>query len=300
MYKSEVIGNGGISSKIVAHSVANNEELITFQLRAPKFLDAEFEKHRMISSNSSSDRAIPFNKLADRDYFLPTDIRMNQAGMQGIEVMSDEEVAKFHEDLIRIHGYTVDILKSWNKVHKQHLNRYLLGFSYQDKVATANRSSFEHFFSLRIHEAADPSMYELARVMKESMDRSEPEELEFGDWHLPYVEKDSFNDYDEHGEIDKFDLESAIKASVARCARVSYLNHDKTQPDIEKDIKLHDMLLESGHFSPFEHVASPMLHTTEIGSKGWWRHEKGYTHSDRKGNLWSGNFRGFLQYRQML
>ena len=100
MYKSEIFGKGEIYAKVVADSVANGIRLTTLQIKAPKFIDAEFEKHRMLSSNSSSDRAIPFTKLADRPYFLPLDVRLNQSGMQGIEVMSDDEVAKFHEDCL--------------------------------------------------------------------------------------------------------------------------------------------------------------------------------------------------------
>ena len=55
-----------ISAKIILDSVSNNIRLTTMQLKAPKFLDAEFEKHRMLSSNSSSDRAIPLEKMLSR------------------------------------------------------------------------------------------------------------------------------------------------------------------------------------------------------------------------------------------
>lgn len=31
-----------------------------------------------------------------------------------------------------------------------------------------------------------------------------------------------------------------------------------------------------------------------------WSWEKGITHADRDGNLWSGNFCGFVQHRQLI
>ena len=49
-----------IEAKIILDSISTHGiRLTTIQTKAPKFLDAEFEKHRMISSNSSSDRALP-------------------------------------------------------------------------------------------------------------------------------------------------------------------------------------------------------------------------------------------------
>jgi hypothetical protein len=65
-----------------------------------------------------------------------------------------------------------------------------------------------------------------------------------------------------------------LKISVARCARVSYLNFEG-KIDNEKDYDLHDRLMNEGHWSPFEHCATP-------------------TSSD----TYSGNFLGWLQYRK--
>ena len=57
--------------------------------------------------------------------------------------------------------------------------------------------------------------------------------------------------------------------SVARCARVSYLNHEG-QLDFGKDIELHDTLLASKHSSAFEHVATPEVTNGYCANfKGW-------------------------------
>lgn len=93
----------------------------------------------------------------------------------------------------------------------------------------------------------------------------------------------------------------AIKISVSRAARLSYNNHNG-EINYEKDIKLHDQLLESKHFSPFEHIAKcPITTEEQYGEDNELLPiELGYTHSDRKGDFWSGNFKGWIQYRQLV
>lgn len=275
-----------ISAKIVADSITNaGIRLRTVNIQCPKFLDAEFEKHRMISSNSSSDRAIPILKALDSGYFLPDDVRLNQPGMQGDLLLDEDSKEAFWNDLRGLYGYTATILKHWDRVHKQHLNRYLMGFAWQKKIASA--TEWDNFFSLRLDRAADPAMYELALRMKEAMEGSIPVELQPGEWHLPYV------DCRRKDQID--DLEASIKCSVARCARVSYLNHDNSNSDIDKDIALADKLLKAGHMSPLEHQLTPM----EV-PKDNYNFEKGVTHIDRDGWKWSGNSRGWCQYRHLI
>lgn len=276
-----------ISAKIVADSVSNGIRITTLELHAPKILDAQLEKHRMLSSNSSSDRAIPLEKLLSKGYNLPQDIRLDEPGMQGQLSLDEKKVKAFHQDLLGLFDNTTNILRKWKVVHKQHLNRYLLGFSWQHKVVTATQ--WDNFFKLRLHKDAQPEMRELARCMKEAMDASTPTRLKAGEWHLPYVEKDRL-----------WDIETAIKCSVARCARVSYLNHDNSTSNIDKDIVLADKLLEAGHKSPFEHQATPMRDATSGQHYAVSNWQLGVTHMDRNFNLWSGNFKSWIQNRQLL
>lgn len=280
-----------IEAKIILDSISpHGIRLTTIQTKAPKFLDAEFEKHRMISSNSSSDRAIPLMKMLDSGYYLPDDIRLNQPGMQGDLLLSGDEKEAFRNDLDGLYASTSWVLKVWDKVHKQHLNRYLMGFSWQHKVCTA--TEWDNFFELRLNSAADPAMYQLAKCMKDAMDASTPKLLQPGEWHAPYYYGSFTN---EKGEPEP---EVAIKCSVARCARVSYNNHDDTEPSVSKDLALYDKLLKSKHMSPFEHQARPMTHPHDNFYEGLW--PKGYTHLDRDGRLWSANFRGWIQNRKLI
>ena len=71
-----------------------------------------------------------------------------------------------------------------------------------------------------------------------------------------------------------------VKRSVAKCARVSYKNHDGTDSTVEQDLALYDRLLGQLpiHASPAEHQAMAI---DDAGER-------------------SGNFRGWIQYRKTL
>ena len=289
-YLSEVYGKGGVYAKCVAASVANGIPIYTLETKAPKFIDAEFEKHRMLSSNSSSSRAIPFKKLDE--IYLPFDLRKNQKGMQGYESLNITELSEFHNWAINAEYYIHENLEKFfkDKIHKQHLNRYLEPWMFQKKVVTATQ--WDNFFKLRLAPDAQPEIQELARCMKETIDKIELTELSPGEWHLPYI-----NDWDTSTPKRK---NIAIKCSVARCARVSYFNMDNSNPSVEKDLELYDRLLSSKHLSCFEHQATPMRSNRISLFNPLTKLENGITHFDTEGRCWSGNFKYWIQYRQLV
>ena len=276
----------GIDAVVIEHSVYQGQELITFVIKAPKFLDAEIEKHRMFSSNSTSDRAIPFDRMKDAEFFIPRDIRKNQKGMQGFEQVEEYTKDEFRWDIHELRNEVIDTLALYPEIHKQHLNRYLLPWAYQTKIITTNNDWFNYFEALRDHPAADPAIQELAKKMREAYTWSQPKVLEHGDWHLPFVTDE---------EKDRYSFDDLCKMSSARCARISYNNHDGTDNSFDKDNSLFTMLYEENHRTPMEHQATPM---ETLFSNDYW--EKGVTHMDREGRLHSGNFHGFIQYRQLL
>ncbi|SDX20887.1 hypothetical protein [Nitrosomonas communis] len=97
-----------ITAKTICDSIANGIRITSIQSKAPMFLDAEFEKHRRlsnISSNSSSNRAIPFMKMLDHGYYLPEDVRLNQPGMQGDLLLDEDSKEEFWNVLKDIYGY---------------------------------------------------------------------------------------------------------------------------------------------------------------------------------------------------
>lgn len=284
-----------ISAEILTDSInQDGVRLTTFELLAPKFLDAQFEKHRMLSSNSSSSRAIPTKKLIEqvrKDPFVPIKWLKNESGMQGYtELTSHIRTAaalEWTRGALDASKRTETLLKQG--VHKQTANRVLEPYLWQKKVVTA--TEWDNFFNLRLAEDSQPEIQELARCMKEAMDNSTPNILQNGQWHTPYV-----------GEGDGVDdLDTALKVSVARCARVSYNNHDGSPTTIEKDLALYNMLLESRHLSCFEHQASPMSYsTTDSSMSGETTFNTEHTHISKGGYYWSGNFKGWIQYRQLV
>ena len=94
-----------------------------------------------------------------------------------------------------------------------------------------------------------------------------------------------------------------LKICTARAARLSYMTFDG-DIDYEKDIKLHDQLLDSKHFSPFEHCARAMTkyeYDTFIKGKGdWYQGDEGIEFKDQNVYGWCNNFRGFIPYRYLL
>lgn len=294
-----------ISAKVIADSVANDIRLTTLELNYPLIIHGQFLTHRVFSRNAESNRAMPNSKVVEQvrnNPAMPSHWGKNQAGMQA----SDEEV-----DTITFYSsYDASWMKEtpkefWRSVaeesasmseyasksglHKQVANRLTMPFQYIKVIVTA--TEWYNFFKLRLNDA-DPTMMELARCMKEAMDNSTPVELQPGEWHLPYIDQAAWQS----------NLDDSIKCSVARCARVSYNNHDNSSPNISKDIALADRLLRDGHMSPFEHQATPMEEYEdwdELPSPLWAR-ENGYTHMDIYGNAWSGNFRGFIQNRNLI
>lgn len=281
-----------ISAKVIEHSHfynTNDEELISIETYAPKFLDAEIEKHRMISSNSSSDRAIPVSRMITQDAFIPEDIRLNEKGMQGHKFLEFDDKVNFQEDLKELLNAIRFSVETWDKtysIHKQHLNRYLTPFSFQKKIMTANKDQWDYFLSLRLHGAADPAIFQLAACINKAIIKSKSNLLKFGEWHLPYISSEEmfFNK-----------TEDCCKMSAARCARVSYNNHEGKPPSKEQDFKLFDFLTKEKpqHATPTEHQATPMNETINMDSIG-------ISHITANDQLFSGNFHSFIQFRKIL
>lgn len=281
-----------ISAKVICDSISpSGVRLTTMELNYHRFVHSEMMTHRMFSRNASSSRAIPVAKMLHQvrdNPAVPIHWGKNQPGMQAREEIEcpplAQDVWKYASELAVDRAYELKDLDT----HKQVVNRLLEPFQWIKVIVTA--TEWDNFFKLRLHKDAQPEMMVLAEHMKKAMDESIPVELQPGDWHLPYVD---LNEFDDSGDP----ISEAIKCSVARCARVSNLNHDNSTPDISKDIALADMLLVAGHMSPFEHIATPMNFAKDTFELAW---ENGVTHKDRDNNFWSGNFRGWIQYRQLI
>lgn len=293
-----------ISAKIIADSISpQGVRLTTFELEYPRFIHAEMMTHRVFSRNAQSSRAVPVSKSLALEYVEPIIYGKNQPGMSSYEELSEEarkECQYYWHALVR---YCKDFSERMSKagLHKQWANRPLEWHSNIKVVVTA--TEWDNFFWLRIDpDAAQPEIVELATKMKEAMDASKPSRLYPGMWHLPYVQTLLFPNGDVQyrvGDTENWvslDLETAKKISASCCAQVSYRKLDTS---IEKALEIYEKLFSGPkpHLSPVEHQATPMNLLYHSDGYGW---DEGVTHQDRDGAMWSGNFKGWVQLRQVM
>lgn len=237
------------SVKIICDSVnPAGVRLTTFELEYPLIVHNQVLTHRVFSRNAASNRAIPFARLSalvESDPFIPERWPINQAGMVGNGFLTGTEADLARQEWLAARDSAIFHAQRLADlgVHKEITNRILL--PYQWVRVLISSTTWDNWFKLRDHGDAQPEIVTLAQGMKREMYTSKPCHLTWGDWHMPYIDKES-----EGHHCD----ELLMRYAVARCARVSYLNHDKVR-DWDKDLKLHADLAESGHWSPFEHVA---------------------------------------------
>lgn len=286
------------SAKIIADSMSpDGVRLTTMEICIPRIVLAELNTHRMFSRNSASSRAIPSKKMLQMvqdNPYIPFHWGKNQKGMQAERELTGEErqwAALFWKQARNEAMRSAEALRDIG-VHKQITNRLLEPFMWHTVIVTA--TEWNNFFWLRNNKMAHPDLHRTAKLMQEAYEDNEPKQLGIGEWHLPYVHED------EDGVVgfrETTDTDVLIKLSVARCARVSYLTHDGKR-DLEADIALHDRLLDAGHMSPFEHVARPM-HAVDVFPVGCHGGAEDLR-LRRVPALWSGNFRGWVQYRKTI
>lgn len=258
-----------ISAKIVADSISPTRvRLATFLVTYHRFVHAEHLRHRLMSFNVSSSRAIPGEKFEDlvREADLePVWWGKNQSGMQAREELDDEHKLYARQEwsaartaMLHAHKRLLTI-----GVHKQIANRLLEPWLPVTVLVSA--TDWANFFKLRCHHDAQPEIQALADAMLFHYCGHQPQELQEGQWHMPFSDR---MDAD-------WSLPVKLKVSVARCARLSYLTFDG---DINqaKDCDLHDRLAQAHHFSPFEHVARPINRRANGNFRGWHQYRKDF------------------------
>lgn len=85
-----VIGSGGISATVLAHSMGRHsgKNIATFVLEYPRFIHAELMTHRLFSRNAASSRAIPVERNIQHikeNTAMPIHWGKNQPGMSAKE-----------------------------------------------------------------------------------------------------------------------------------------------------------------------------------------------------------------------
>lgn len=293
----------------------------TFVLTYPRFIHGEVMTHRLFSRNAMSSRAIPVEKMIENiqeNYAYPAHWGKNQPGMQAKEE-HNEPVTIDLDWLVGGLSYTVSREEAWQEsmqlaisvakgyanagYHKQIVNRLLEPYQMMRTVMTS--TELDNWYWLRNHEDAQPEIKILAGLMLECQNKSTPKVLSNFEWHTPFYMNGVWSASSDDGLRDMYGhtLQEALKISSSCSAQASFRKADES---IEKAERVWDRLVDSEpvHASPFEHQAKPMNYCT-ISEAMFLSDkieplEKGVTHYDINDNLWSGNFKGWIQHRQLI
>lgn len=286
------------SAKVICHSRApNGEELITLEVELHRFILSELNTHRSFSRNYQSSRAVPVDKMIEQvrnDPAIPVHWGKNQKGMVA-DVENPKPVLDFAGDEWDVRDWWIlsaeeaaNAAEAMSEAgyHKQIVNRLLEPFMRTKGVITATRDAYDAFFKLRCHKDAQPEIKLLAERMRDAIENSVPNKLNYGEYHLPYV-VNRFSNREEAKEIGKvLPVEDAVKVSCSCTAQVSYRNLDQS---LDKAKKIYDMLNlpvngvypdEPSHYSPAEHIAKVVNATTADKSSGnfhsgtFWQYRK--------------------------
>lgn len=281
----------GIYAKVIEDSISESgKRITTLQVRFHRFVLSEFNTHRVFSRNFSSSRAIPTKKLLEQvrnDPAMPVHWGKNQPGMQANEELDSLTIRSTKASWIAAANEAASraAILAEIGVHKQIVNRLIEPFLWANGIVTS--TEWDNWDALRDHDDAQPEIHELAIRMREARNGSTPRLLKFGEWHLPYISEDERNDQFFKIPANRNMLQ---KISAARCCRVSYLKHDGQVPDVNDDLALFQRLAGAvpRHLSPLEHQATPIETDPSLRS-----------HLDAYGNMFSGNLKGWLQYRNL-
>lgn len=261
-----------IKAEIIADSISGKTKRITtVQLTYPRFILAQLNTHRVFSRSTASSRAIPTKKLLEtvrKNPIYPVHWGKNQAGMVAEQQIQDIGKAKkiWQESVNNAVDSAEKLLELG--VHKQVVNRLLEPYLPAYTVVTS--TEWNNFFRLRMEDDTQPEMQALAKAIHEAMHKSTMVKRKF---HLPYLKPSELAQCTNEKEF----IEVWAPVSAARCARVSYLNHDTSYPSVEGDLNLFNKLSTAGHYSPMEHQAIASLV----------RNQK------------SNNFTGWIQFREL-
>ena len=288
----------------------------------------------------------------ENDPFIPIAWQKDHKGMQGTEYHVDRKHENAVYEWLKARDYAVKQASMMNNdgITKQLCNRLLEPFQWYTCLVTV--TELDNFYKLRcpqytngydeefrsrkdyINGTSEPEMYPtsevgwwsisksgaeihiqaLAEAMWDARNESKPNQLKAGDWHIPFGDRMNMDELIKITSpmYEKIDA-GLLKIATARAARLSYMTFDG-EIDYEKDIQLHDQLLESKHYSPFEHCAKVMTdeeyhsfykgeYPTGVEYEGdiynMETYPKHYKHYKGQ-HGWCNNFRGFVQYRYLI
>lgn len=246
-----------IKAEIIAHSKRANtgEEIITYKLTFPRIILSEVNTYKMLEKNTSSSRAIPFEKMAEvveKDPFIPIAWMLSHKGMQGTKYITnknhierknmfwliarDEAVYAAKELVNNLYDFvydddekiacTKDIPNT--SLSKNYGNRLLEPFTWVTQLITGTRESFEHLFEQRC------PFYEVPYFINDPIEEGEKLQMKLGG----YSKKEILNSI----------RENKLDSEVSTWNDLDWLQHNRGQAEIHfMDLaeKMYDALNES-------------------------------------------------------
>lgn len=271
-----------IDVKLDTHSInANGDTISTWILTYPRYIHADFMTHRVFSRNGASSRAIPISQMLKaviKNPACPIYWGSNGKGMQDHGELGKVKSWLCKRVWMTARWFAVFFVWMLSVIglHKQWANRILEPWLHMTVVMTT--TELGNFINLRgPNGGAHPELHEIVAKMKHALSTSTPRMLYDGEWHIPLLTDEerkilvnSKNNRNSYVVV----VNQYLMVATARAARISYIKHDmiKNRSD---DVALHNKLLNSKHWSPFEHCAQAQ---SEHG--------------------WVGNFHGWVQYRK--
>lgn len=273
-----------VEAEIILDSinVATGDRITTIRCVYPRVIHAELVTHRLLfvdqdadlamlyeaydediphslSKNAASSRAVPVTKMIERTRsypYIPV-FRSVQKGMTSGEPVDDVKQAQALEiwaDMMEVCMAGVEMLAELG-IEKGIANRPLEWFSHIEVLLTA--TEWKNFFLLRDHPAAMTEIRDLAQAIRKQMERSQPQTLYPGDWHLPYG--------------NGFVTENFARVSAAHCAEISYRSPGtSTHHDCMN--RFERLTADNPkHLSPLEHPAVALPNHERSGNLMGWR-----------------------------
>lgn len=300
------------SATVLADSVSpGGVRLTTFKLVYPRFIHSEMMTHRDKSRNAASSRAIPTERLIEQvriDPFVPANFNKRVKGMGVGDRLLEEDERRARLRWVAAANNAAESAQQLLEldVDKSRANRLLEPFLWYTAIFSG--TEWENMLTLRDHPAAQPEIQAIARCVRRGFEASEPEQLGYGDWHLPLVTDEEKFEADDNRVMERSGLtdDDLKKISASRCARISFDRDDDEER--ETTIARGDVLMANGHLSPFEHVARPfsqdevkLMKATqaEIMTTGLVADvDYAAIERDQDAAEFCGNFRGWVQFRK--
>lgn len=302
-----------VKVEFIQGSICNDTDtaITTLVCEYPRAVHAQLLTHRVFSKNSSSTRAVPLNAAIQQITDNPAKYiwTQNQSGMQGKVITDPSKLERIEQAYDAAKRSAIAYAKALGdkesdgglNVHKQNAGRLLE--PYQNIRICLTSTEWDNWDWLRDDPDAQGEIAKLARAIKEAREGNSSKYLYLNknDWHVPFVHR-AYNyrkavmEYFHPETSRQLTIEQAINLSMSICAQTSYRKEDRSD---EKTKTVIDRLFTGNkvHASPSEHQATPILHPKGANPDYW---PEGVTHMDRNTDYWSGNFKHWIQLRQLL